>query len=446
MDVIINEFETLEFPDKDYAIEFLRNERHKWHWLTELPTHLLKAAKEIQTILLDHPVFGAEIALNEQAVFTVNIGTKTEPFITSTSEEGKFINDAASNFSYIVAFFSIIYSNEHIRYIAYNNAIISETLRMQRFDYERTTAINLSLVLGNYEKFMGTRRQSVFQEILREQRNDQKEYRANFNEIAESFKTLVKEHSQQARLHINESQSILHRRIKAINVLSKRGTRNINAAAKSAKETHDAALERLQAADAAYTGQLELKYSVTYWNGRKLAHTLSKYGWLLGVIFSLLLMLSVVGLYFANGGLTTISENLSKRLPSSFLILSDPDKQIEIQSSSLHTAFSKSEVASLATNITGAILLITILSIFIRITLRQFSIHTQYALEASERVTFIKTYLALMLEKQIKSDEDRKLILECIFKSTIGAPASEIAFSLPIDSMMKVLGERKVTS
>lgn len=446
MEVIINGNEHLTFFKHQEALDFIRDERHKWHWLKELPQHLSKAAKEIQTILLDIPTFSAETALDQSIEGTIHIGTDTEPFITSNSEEGAFVKEVTLNFDYVVGFFSIIYSSEHIREIAYNNAVISETLRMQKFEYERITAMNLSLTLGNYDRFMGARRQSEFQEILREQRNDQKEYQIKFAEIASNFNKYAAEQSHLAQSHLRATQKFLHRRIKAIHILSKRGTRKIQHAAKAAEETHDAAMERLQAADSAYTEQLDLKYSVKYWSNRNLAHTASKYGWLLSVVFSLFFMLSVVGLYFANGGLTTIAEHLNKRLPSSLVVFSEQDNIATPLPLTAQNSLLKTDIASVATNITGAVLLITILSILIRITLRQFSVHSQYALEAGERVTFIKTYLALMQEKQIKSDEDRRLILECIFKSTFGTATPEIAFSLPIDSIMKVMGERKIAT
>lgn len=446
MEIIINGSERLIYFFKHQeALDFLRDERHKWHWLKELPQHFTKAAKEIQTLLLDIPTFSAEADIEHSKEGSIHIGTEREPFITSDSKEGLFIKDVTSNFDSIVSFFSIIYSNTHIKEMAYNNATISETLRIQKFEYERTIAMNLSLTLGNYESFIGGQRRSEFQDIINEQRNDQKEYRAKFEELANDFNKYISEQSFHAQSTLRETESFLRRRINAIHILSKRGSRKIRDAAQVAKEAHETAMERLQAADSAYTEQLDLKYSVKYWKNRKTSHTASKYGWLLSVIFSLFFMLAVVGLYFANGGLTTIAEHLSKRLPSSLMVLSEQGQQDDTQSPSLQKALLKSEVSIITTNITGALLIITLLSILIRITLRQFSVHSQCALEAGERVTFIKTYLALMQEKQIKSDEDRKLILECIFKSTFGAATPEIAFSLPIDSIIKAIGEKKST-
>ncbi|MFK9007580.1 hypothetical protein [Pseudomonas pergaminensis] len=446
MEIIVNESEILVFLMLDEAEDFLADERHKWHWLTKLPTHLSKAAKEIQTILVDKPIIQATGGLRTSLLDKIKIGTKEEPFITRTSDEGKFISEVISNYDYTVGFFSIIYSNDYVRDLAYNNSVISEALRMPRFEYDRVTAMNLSLSLGNHERFLGAIRKSSFQELLDEQRSEQQEFRSTFKEITEKFTNAINEQSSEAKSNILSTKKILSRRMNAIKALSKRGTRIVQEAADTAKEKHETALERLKAADAAYTEQLELKYSVKYWKGRKIAHTLSKYGWLLSVFFSLGLMLASVSLYFANGGLVTISENLSERFPSSLIITPKNNKPIDTQTSSINSAFTKSEIANVAANITGAVLLITILSIFIRITLRQFSIHTQCALEAGERVTFIKTYLALMHENQIKSDEDRKLILECIFKSTLGTSTPEIAFSFPIDSIIKALGDKKAAS
>lgn len=442
MEVVVNESNTLVFFAKEEIKKFVQDERHKWHWLRDLPIHLKNAGKELQTILLDKPTFKLEKLLDGGHESKLELGTKTEPFITSDSEEGRFVNEVIQNYDCIIGFYSIIFSNDEIKEMAYNNSTISETLRISRFEYERTTAISLTLTLGNYENFIDSRRKSKFQELLNEQRNDQIEFREKFNEISDAFKLSAKEHTALAQRNIRDSKNFLNRRLKAIHILSKRGTRKAQEVATEATELHKAALERLKAADTAYTEQLDLKYSVKYWNSRKTAHTLSKYGWLLSVFLSLVLMLGVVGLYFANGGLTTIAEHLNKRLPESFVIISESSVEKK-QDLSLQNPLLKSEVAILATNITGAILLITIFSILIRIALRQFSIHAQYALEAGERTTFIKTYLALMQEKQIKSDEDRKLILECIFKSSLGSTTPEIAFSLPIDSIMKAFGERK---
>lgn len=443
MEIVVNDSEVFDFYMVDDAQEFLTNELEKWYWFEKLPTHLSKAAKEIKSILIEIPIAQATGGSKNLTSNTTRIGSKDEPFITRTSDEGKFITEVLSNYDYVVAFFSIIYSNNYVRDLAYNNPIISETLRMPRFEYDRITAMNLSLNLGNYERFLGAVRKSSFQELFDEQRSEQLEFRSTFKEITEKFKNSINDQTSQAHSEISHTRKILNRRIGAIKKLSKRGTKIVEEASSAAKEKHETALKRLKAADTAYTEQLELKYSVKYWKGRKLSHTLSKYGWLLSVFFSLILTLTSVSLYFANGGLITISENLSKRFPSSLIVPSEITKVTNIQSSSIHSAFTKSEIANIAANITGAILLITILSIFIRITLRQFSIHTQYALEAGERVTFIKTYLALMNENQIKSNEDRKLILECIFKSTLGTSTPEIAFSFPIDAIIKALGEKK---
>ena len=447
MKIIINEYETYTFDRLIDAQKFLENETRKWLWLSNLPPHLSSAADEIRSIMIDKPIEKAQDNLKSGTTNTIKLGTALEPFISNTSDEHVFIEDVTTNYGDIIGFFSIIYSNSNVRNTLYSSKSINESMRMLKFEYERVTAMNLSLSLGNYEKFMSARRKSEFQDMLLEQRNDQLEFRTQFNSISKNFKEEVIAQTADAQSSIQNIKKILHRRTAAINVLSKRGARDIQETVRAAKETHDAALERLNAADAAYTEQLELKYSVKYWAERKTAHSISKYAWLFIVLFSLILMLATISLYFASGGLTSISAHLSQKLPISQMVLEQQDKQIKPQdSASLQTTIINSEIASLTTNITGAIILITFLSIFVRISLRQFNIHTQYALAAGERVAFIKTYLALMKEKQIKSDEDRKLILECIFKSTLGTSTPEIAFSLPIDAMMKVLGEKRTTA
>jgi cobalamin biosynthesis protein CbiD len=105
---------------------------------------------------------------------------------------------------------------------------------------------------------------------------------------------------------------------------------------------------------------------------------------------------------------------------------------------------SSSELSAAVADLAGAALLITLLGVLIKITLRQFNTHSHLSLEAAERITFTKTYLALLNEGKLKSDEDRKLILESLFRSTQSGSVAEIPFSSPIELILKTLGEKKV--
>ncbi|MGE8166655.1 hypothetical protein ACQKO7_00385 [Pseudomonas putida] len=472
MQLIINESRILSFPTLMEAEEFIVGEREKWKWLSKLPDQLQKAAKELQKLLIDTPTVNALRGQQYNPgdpLDTVYIGTTEIPYIIEDSEEGTFIQDVLKNYDYVVAYFCVLHCNDKMRALAINNSTLSETLRMGKYEYEKVTAITLSLSLGNYNTFTATRYQSEFTEVLEQQRTDQNEFKARSDEVLKHHTKLVNDQLHTIHFASHKTHSLVQRRVKALKKLSSRGAAAASTAVANSNAEYRSAIDRLAAAASAYTEQLDLKHSVNYWKSRRTSHTVAKYGWLFGVIFSLALMLGSVALYFAHGGLTGISTKLYSATGTA-LTTSDPadrpsseqnqkpqspqlkhlerDTQAQASSAShsnesISAILTKSEITSLATNLTGAILLITLVSIIIKIALRQFSIHTQYALEAGERITFIKTYLALMQEKQIKSDEDRKLILECIFKPTFGTSTPEIAFSLPIDAIMKALGDRK---
>lgn len=69
----------------------------------------------------------------------------------------------------------------------------------------------------------------------------------------------------------------------------------------------------------------------------------------------------------------------------------------------------------------AVVLLIGVLGVWAsRLTIRMFLSHIHLSTDANERVTMVKTYLALIEDGKIPSDDDRKLILQCLFR-----PASD---------------------
>lgn len=453
MKLVINQSRLIDFPNRDEAEIFINEERASWDWLTKLPDQLKKGAKELSALVVDLPIIEAmHVDPHALDMDEAKLGTLDRPFITRDSDEGRFIVDVLKYYDYVVAYYCVLFLNEGMRHEAYNNSVLSETLRMPRYEYDKNTAMTLSLGLGNYDNFLSVRRQSEFQKILDEQRSDQAEFKAQSESLVKGHKASVNKHLQELSKANDRAKRFLTRRLSAVDVLARRGARHARVAVDETKalyqtavgesKTHyENAISSLKAAQAAYTEQLDLKHSVNYWKSRKWSHVRAKYGWLTAVVLGLCLMLGSVGVYFAVGGLTNISHHLN----SVYHIKADVPQSDGVQTSGsgLKSMLASSEVASIATNLTGAVLLITLISILIRIALRQFSTHAQYELDASERITFIKTYLALMQEKQIKADEDRKLILECIFKASSSSTTPEIAFSLPFDAITKVLGERK---
>lgn len=93
-------------------------------------------------------------------------------------------------------------------------------------------------------------------------------------------------------------------------------------------------------------------------------------------------------------------------------------------------------------NTTGAALVVTLMAVIIRVALRQFNTYSHLSLEAEERVTMVKTYLALLNEGKLKSDQDRHLALEALFRASQTGMIAETAFNSPVDIIVKSLAEK----
>lgn len=200
----------------------------------------------------------------------------------------------------------------------------------------------------------------------------------------------------------------------------------------------------LASAKAAYHEQVDFDASVQYWKDRKTSHLRYRYGWLLAVILSMgLTFASLVGYYHfgaasgiggktvayvASQETTTPPHNQEKTPPQEESLLAP------IQSS-------PSAISAAIADITGAMLLITLLAVIIRITLRQFNVHSHHMMDAEERVTLTKTYLALLNEGKLKSDEDRRLILESLFRTSQLGVSGDASFSSPIELIVKSISQ-----
>ncbi|WP_413664498.1 DUF6161 domain-containing protein [Microbulbifer sp. CNSA002] len=158
-----------------------------------------------------------------------------------------------------------------------------------------------------------------------------------------------------------------------------------------------------------YLSQVELNAAVTYWETKKSTHNNSRKIWL-GFLITLLVITSI----------------------SPFLIMKYlPVKELADDKLLLN-------VLNPATLIT-TVLVISILSFSIRLCSKQFSTQQHLYLEAEERKTMLKTYLALMNEGKLVEQEDRKLALDALFRPAQTGMVTESGNIVPSDSVVKII-------
>ena len=242
----------------------------------------------------------------------------------------------------------------------------------------------------------------------------------------------------------------------------------------SARESVSEVISTLASAKAAYHDQVDLDASVQYWSVRRRNHSIFKVVWFFAVLLSMVVMFGSVLGYYGAGGAVGLSSMIHQQRMEESMFINPPSIGLDSPLSSMQTtklAFTPPKLAPIASessaasltpsspiavaghtrseltlavaDIAGAALLITLLGILIKITLRQFNTHSYLALEAEERITFTKTYLALLNEGKLKSEDDRKLVLESLFRSTKSGAVEEIPFSSPLELIFKTIGDKK---
>jgi hypothetical protein len=78
----------------------------------------------------------------------------------------------------------------------------------------------------------------------------------------------------------------------------------------------------------------------------------------------------------------------------------------------------------------------------VRLFVRMFLSHSHLATDAAERVTMVKTYLALLEGDKLPSDDDRKLILQALFRPASDGIVKDEGLPHPVLEALTRLGGR----
>ncbi|WP_144091156.1 DUF6161 domain-containing protein [Pseudomonas kilonensis] len=425
--------EVREFSSKEEALKYFDSEERDWKWLTELPSLYRDAGVEIFSGFFKNALGIARESLvkGDKKVYLGSSGV----YVESSSAEGVLIRRFREQYGDVAAALALIYLNESTRKAIGNSSIIKKFVDNPSLAFERAAAIQIGLSLQDFIAMAWDARSSNlrnqlerFSEHTALARNAVNGYAADLTEEIIASKTKVDSLGRAL------GKSYIRRR----KIYSQY-------AAKARQEAKASVLEAktaLESAKAAYHDQVDLDASVQYWTARRKTHSFFKFTWFLAIILSMSVTFLSMLAYYGYGGAAGLSHLLREQGPAEAAVqlaaASDSAPKILLGRSS-------SELSAAVADLAGAALLITLLGVLIKITLRQFNTHSHLSLEAAERITFTKTYLALLNEGKLKSDEDRKLILESLFRSTQSGSVAEIPFSSPIELILKTLGEKKVS-
>ncbi|WP_454837666.1 hypothetical protein [Pseudomonas mohnii] len=214
-------------------------------------------------------------------------------------------------------------------------------------------------------------------------------------------------------------------------------------------------MDDLNNAHGALLAKLDIEASVTYWEGKAVRHENSSWRWLALVIITVLLTFGLPVLYYFYGGVSSLAANRHYSIAQSSAssnatqdqkadTKSQPsDKQTAVSTPLANDTIQKVAFASGIADLTGAALIVTLMSVLLRLCLRQYNTRTYLHHDAEERVTMIKTYLALANEGKLTSEGDMKLVLDTLFRASQSAAIPDQTPATPIELIVKAITERK---
>jgi hypothetical protein len=419
-----------EYPSAVEAIEYLESEERSWRWLLKLPSLYLDAATEMYEELFKKPVEGP-LTLLSGGVRSVELGSKRKHLETG-SAESILIGKTRQEYGDLTAALVLLFLNKNTRSLLTNSPTIKKLVDNPNLAFERTVAIQIGLSLQDFVPLAVDSRSLE----LRRQVERFTEHTSLVRNAVNGYASDLTDEIIASKARINElGKSIGRSYARRKKVYSHFASKARQNAKVSIEETKAA----LDSAKAAYHDQVDLNASVQYWTVRRRSHSIFKFIWFIAVVVSMVTTFLSMLAYYGYGGAAGLSHMLREKAPAEAVnqVAASPGVTAKILGQNA------SDLSLAVADLAGAALLITLLGVIIKITLRQFNTHSHLSLEAAERITFTKTYLALLNEGKLKSDEDRRLILESLFRSTQSGAVAEIPFSSPVELILKTLGDKK---
>ena len=424
-----------KFRNLTELLSYLNDERDYWSWLN--------ASKTKFSMMLDlfrfsyakplELVRSRAFAIPENESFEDELGGSDFNYIEAISPEGKLVDRTLKEHGEVVAAFVLFYltANPLVK-ISGGDPVSFQ--KMLSFERERAMG---AFIAHNMIDARGLKNSAAKDAALSLYEKFQEEYEISVSSIRRMIDEVEKD---AANLSVDSKNHQLRQARKFARRLQRYGGLLARVTA-GARDKFSGAVEDVNAAKAAYHDNVDLAASVTYWASREEYHKRAKKNAFWGVFFGMIAMFLVVAIYYGLGGISKqfhLNETVASSLSTPSESNASSSKEANASMKKLPQDPTAPAVANFVVDMVGAVLLLTIFGTLIRLGLRQFNIHSQMELDAAEKITLTKTYLALLGENKLDSAEDRRLVLEGIFRaSNPNVAAAEAAFSTPIELVLK---------
>ncbi|HDS1696335.1 MULTISPECIES: hypothetical protein [unclassified Pseudomonas] len=439
------------FQNPGNLIKFLEAEIRFWSWLAEAPEPYNQEVSQLGQMLLlgelNTAAFDAPVHMESDDIEVV---ASLSNYIESTSPEGKIAQELFDVYGCFAALFYLAHRNAMSRDI-YTSGDYPRLKGSPDIGFERFVGMQVVVDQSDLHSLTEGSRIARLDILLKDGQNSLSRHLADMKERQAKVDDMVADAQKKIARRANYISGRLKRRAtvyrKYVSMAVSTSRSSINQAADALKSANST----FESAKKAYHDQVDLEASVEYWSKRREEHAFYKGVWLIGVMLCMVLMFASVMGYYGFGGATGISalikgqvavqqvETIKKGVDNDAVGAAGQNSDIKQVDSDLKM----SEVSGVVTDLVGAALLVALLSVLLKIALRQFNTHSFCALDAYERITFTKTYLALLNEGKLKSDEDRRLVLENLFRNSQLGGLAETSFSSPIELVLKVLESKK---
>lgn len=432
--IYVNTFDKTYNIDKSKIFSYFESEFEKWDWLQSV------RSPEAEEYYFSHIQEAKETLINTDPDIKAQSQVSIKNYVAADGDTGKFIFETKHEHGDLVAFYALqIATSSPNDASPYFNK--SDTLK-KTTSYEYHLANYLFFQHINAAEYIT----GNLQKKLKQELNDFKTHASDSLEHIERSKSsahsilmaTTKEHDRAKSLH-KKNQRTRFRRYRKVFASVRR----------DAAEAKEAAQTDLKTAYDTYHAQVDLKSSIVYWGEKIAQHNKAKWRWLGAVVVSLILTFTMPVVYYAMGGVSALSawrhENMSASLktPTAADELIAEIQNKEKEGSTATNSMDKVVFASGIADLTGAALIVALLSVLLRLSLRQYNISIYLSHDAEERVTMLKTYLALSNEGKLSNDGDMKLVLETLFRASQTSGVPDSAPATPIELIIKAITDKK---
>ncbi|WP_265451668.1 DUF6161 domain-containing protein [Aeromonas salmonicida] len=408
----------------------VREEREYWKWIGGRLEHPLNYLQDfVRSKCIDSLLLNIDAGNVVDQIRVLNSRQKQWLPIYSFTPEGQYIKSIYENYGQIIGFFALLHitdlTHQEMSNLARQNNHFADMLKI----YAVQNAIAVNLVMSFEDKFK--EQAAAYENSVKQM---YKQFELTLASVEKKLSSSVEEHNERVSEIIERYESLYTKARKRFKLWSARCLSGINGTRLFAKKTFNESKADIKQAAAAYHEQVDLDASVSYWKSKKTRNNRNAFIWFVfGIGGSVGATFYLLAKYYAKGGIIGISASLADTGASGGEVAN------QLQSVA---ATATSGMEHLVFNTTGAALVVTLMAVIIRVALRQFNTYSHLSLEAEERVTMVKTYLALLNEGKLKSDQDRHLALEALFRTSQTGMIAETSFNSPVDIIVKSLADK----